>query len=183
MKVATTIKLSLTMLAAAFLLFSASKFVQADEFRRQHAEQEQIKTVVSRQLDCLAKNIYFEAGNEPFEGKLAVAQVTINRSNHSRFPSDVCDVVYEKTRNAETGKIVCQFSWFCEPRKKITDKFMWEESMLVAKLALVGEMRHEKLENALFYHANYVNPGWKGVRKITQIGRHIFYEKPSLGRS
>jgi spore germination cell wall hydrolase CwlJ-like protein len=28
------------------------------------------------QLDCLARNIYHEAGYEPFEGKVAVAQVT-----------------------------------------------------------------------------------------------------------
>ena len=32
-----------------------------------------------RQLGCLAKNIYHEAGSEPFEGKAAVAQVTLNR--------------------------------------------------------------------------------------------------------
>jgi hypothetical protein len=29
-----------------------------------------------RQLACLTKNIYYEAGGEPFEGKVAVAQVT-----------------------------------------------------------------------------------------------------------
>ena len=28
-----------------------------------------------RQLECLSKNIYYEAGSEPFEGKVAVAQV------------------------------------------------------------------------------------------------------------
>jgi len=33
-----------------------------------------------RQLTCLAKNIYHEAASEPFEGKVAVAQVTINRA-------------------------------------------------------------------------------------------------------
>ena len=33
-----------------------------------------------RQLDCLAKNIYHEAAGEPFEGKVAVAQVTMNRA-------------------------------------------------------------------------------------------------------
>ena len=34
-----------------------------------------------RQLSCLARNIYFEAGSEPFEGKVAVAQVTLNRAD------------------------------------------------------------------------------------------------------
>jgi spore germination cell wall hydrolase CwlJ-like protein len=30
-----------------------------------------------RQLECLARNIYFESGTESFEGKVAVAQVSI----------------------------------------------------------------------------------------------------------
>ena len=42
-----------------------------------------------KQLDCLARNIYHEAGYEPFEGKVAVAQVTINRSKSDKFPSDI----------------------------------------------------------------------------------------------
>ena len=28
-----------------------------------------------RHLECLARNIYYEAGFEPFEGKVAVAQI------------------------------------------------------------------------------------------------------------
>ena len=32
-----------------------------------------------KQLDCLTRNIYWEAASEPFEGKVAVAQVTLNR--------------------------------------------------------------------------------------------------------
>ena len=49
-----------------------------------------------RQLTCLAKNIYHEAATEPFEGKVAVAQVTINRAESGKFPSDICNVVYQK---------------------------------------------------------------------------------------
>ena len=33
----------------------------------------------AKQLDCLTRNIYWESASEPFEGKVAVAQVTINR--------------------------------------------------------------------------------------------------------
>ena len=62
-----------------------------------------------RQLECLARNIYHEAGNEPFEGKVAVAQVTINRSESGMFPSDLCKVIYQKNKfmdpfgNMESG--------------------------------------------------------------------------------
>ena len=39
----------------------------------------------SKDVDCLAHNIYYEAGNEPEEGKVAVAMVTINRVRDGRF--------------------------------------------------------------------------------------------------
>ena len=45
-----------------------------------------------QQLDCLAINIYREAGYEPFEGKVAVAQVTLNRVQAGVFGKDVCGV-------------------------------------------------------------------------------------------
>ena len=48
-----------------------------------------------KQLECLAKNIYFEARNEPFVGQFAVALVTLNRVHDTDFPNTVCEVVYE----------------------------------------------------------------------------------------
>jgi spore germination cell wall hydrolase CwlJ-like protein len=51
---------------------------------------------VLKQLDCLTRNIYWEAGSEPFEGKVGVAQVTMNRLNDGRFADSVCGVVYQK---------------------------------------------------------------------------------------
>ena len=67
---------------------------------------------VEKNLSCLAINIYKEAANEPFEGKVAVAQVTINRTKNPNFPDTICDVVYQK--NTFMGKVVCQFSWYCD---------------------------------------------------------------------
>ena len=52
--------------------------------------------VIDQELNCMAMNIYREAAGEPFEGKVAVAQVTMNRVNHTDFPKSVCAVVYEK---------------------------------------------------------------------------------------
>jgi hypothetical protein len=43
-----------------------------------------------KQLDCLTRNIYWEAASEPFEGKVAVAQVTMNRLESGRFGDSVC---------------------------------------------------------------------------------------------
>jgi spore germination cell wall hydrolase CwlJ-like protein len=126
-----------------------------------------------KQLNCLAKNIYFEAAHEPFEGKVAVAQVTINRSNSGRYPSDICDVVYQK--NVFYGKVVCQFSWYCETGPKVIgNTASYKESMEVAKKVLLENFRLPSLKEAYFYHADYVSPNWNKP-KITKIGRHIFY--------
>ena len=38
---------------------------------------------------CLAKNIYFEAGVESTAGKLAVANVTINRTLRNNYPNSI----------------------------------------------------------------------------------------------
>ena len=55
------------------------------------------KKVDTKELKCLSKNIYFEAGSEPIEGKVAVGLVTLNRVNDGRFGSSVCDVVSQQT--------------------------------------------------------------------------------------
>ena len=131
--------------------------------------------VRERQLGCLAKNIYNEAGNEPFEGKVAVAQVTMNRASSGKFPSDVCGVIYQK--NIVYEKVLCQFSWVCDRvvGTRPVNKTAYNESMEVAKKVLLEEYRLPGLTEAMYYHADYINPGW-GKPKITQIGHHIFYK-------
>ena len=128
----------------------------------------------TRQLECLTRNIYWEAANEPFEGKVAVAQVTLNRMQSGKFPDSVCGVVHQK--NVFYEKVVCQFSWYCEGNHKIKPihKPLWRESEEVAKKVLLEGFRLPGLKNALYYHAEYINPGWQ-LPKIDQIGRHIFY--------
>jgi spore germination cell wall hydrolase CwlJ-like protein len=132
-------------------------------------------TNVDKTLDCLALNIYREAGHESFEGKVAVAQVTLNRVDHHAFPKDVCGVVYQK--NVIMEKVVCQFSWHCMtfPQHKPNDA-AYKESYAVAKKVLLEGFRLDSLEKAIYYHAVYVKPNWPYV-KITQIGNHIFYKE------
>jgi spore germination cell wall hydrolase CwlJ-like protein len=131
-----------------------------------------------KQLDCLTRNIYWEAASEPFEGKVAVAQVTLNRVESGRFANTVCGVVYQK--NVFYEKVVCQFSWFCEGNHKIRAVYqpMWQESELVAKKVLLENFRLPSMKNALYYHADYVNPNWHKAR-IDKIGRHVFYGEKS----
>jgi spore germination cell wall hydrolase CwlJ-like protein len=122
-----------------------------------------------KQIDCLAKNIYFEAGFEPADGQVAVALVTLNRVNDPRFPKDICSVVEQKTKST------CQFSWFCSnpPLKNTT---VYNASLQVALWVYANyEILDDTTKGALYYHADYVNPRWK-LEKTTVIGRHIFYK-------
>ena len=132
---------------------------------------QQVAENYNKQVDCLAKNIYYESANETYEGKLAVAQVTLNRVNSPKYPKDVCAVVYQKTQST------CQFSWTCTAMAVIKDKYQWEESLMIAKRALTQPVLHDIIAktNALYYHANYVNPGWNKTKVVARIGNHIFY--------
>lgn len=127
-----------------------------------------------KQLECLARNIYHEAGYEPFEGKVAVAQVTINRAESGQFPNDICRVVYQK--NIVYEKVFCQFSWYCESpsAKKPLNNAVYTESMEVAKKVLLEGFRLPNLKNALYFHGDYISPGWN-KKPVAKIGRHIFY--------
>lgn len=128
-----------------------------------------------RQLECLSRNIYYEAGSEPFEGKVAVAQVTLNRVESGKFPPDICKVIYQK--NVFMEKVVCQFSWYCENAGKLKPVHgtNYTESVAAAKKVLLENFRLDGLKEAMFYHADYVNPGWN-KEKVAKIGRHIFYK-------
>jgi spore germination cell wall hydrolase CwlJ-like protein len=127
-----------------------------------------------RHIECLAKNIYFEARSESYEGQLAVAQITLNRMNDPKYPKDVCDVVYQK--KTKENRVVCQFSWTCFHQPDIKDIEAWHLSIEIAKHALTHKVVHDILakSNALYYHATYVKPKWQ-VKKVTKIGKHIFY--------
>lgn len=118
---------------------------------------------------CMAKNIYHEAATESKLGKYAVAQVTINRTKDPRFEDGICEVVLEPY----------QFSWANNRRMQWTTPRgpNWEESKRIARDVIVEGKRVHGMNEALFYHADYVRPYWaRAKRRLAQIGAHIFYE-------
>lgn len=132
-----------------------------------------------KEVQCLAQNIYYEARGEPIEGKLAIANTTINRVRSLLYPPSICDVVWQPF----------QFSWTAMHRKYIKphDQVRWEEAQLIARRALEGG-RLDNLEDvtqgATNFHTVYVHPKWKKdkeLEKTVKIGHHIFYRpKPML---
>ena len=118
----------------------------------------------------LAMNIYYEAGNQPYLGKIAVGIVTLNRVNDRRWPKTIREVVTQPA----------QFSWYNPNAERAPrNKTQWEESQQIAKLLLTKTPDNaiiKLLEGATFFHAVYVKPDWsKNLDKVVQIGDHIFY--------
>lgn len=126
-----------------------------------------------KDVECLARNIFYEAGGESREGKIAVAQVTLNRAQDPRFGRSVCEVVRARTtvvkdrevKRTEMVKVgyfgrpeavtktemvrqpvtVCQFSWMCGTAKKPKpDDERWVESREIAEAVARGELQHER---------------------------------------
>lgn len=122
---------------------------------------------------CMAVAIFFEAGNQSYEGKLAVGNVIENRVQSNRYPDDICSVVYDGKAFSFThdGKSD-------DPTRHTdpADVRAWEDSRRAARVIMNGELDVRIV--ATHYHANYVNPWW--ADKITYVGRiddHLFYEE------
>ena len=52
----------------------------------------------SRELECLAVGIYYEAKSESLKGQLAVGHVIANRAESGRFPSSYCGVLFQRSQ-------------------------------------------------------------------------------------
>lgn len=160
-------------LSAMFLTAAASS--NFFEPKIIEVEYDQLTKDAKRQVDCLAENIYHEAKSESASGQIAVALVTLNRVNDQRFPKDICGVVKQKTKIEE--RVVCQFSWYCAGVRLNKNSEYYQEAL---KHALHVYANYELIDDftrgSLFYHAVYVNPGWKLLKTVV-IGRHIFYKE------
>ena len=141
----------------------------------------------SKDLHCLAMNVYHESRSENLAGKYAVADVVMNRVRDDRYPSDVCSVVYQaETKPSWKDPDVlipkrnrCQFSWYCDGKNDdATDTDAWEESVYIAyRMLHVGKFLGIT-EGATHYHTTYVNPYWApSLQQVGTIGSHIFYRQ------
>lgn len=117
---------------------------------------------------CLAKNVYHEAGVESHKGKIAVAQVTLNRLHSGKWGKDVCSVVYAKS----------QFSWTLNKKKRNEQPKgkLWRDSVAAVNAFLAGE-RVQEVRKSKHYHTSYITvPKWSSAGKVAAvIGQHIFY--------
>ena len=142
------------------------------------------ETARVQELECLALNVYHESRSDNFAGRIAVADVVMNRVDSNLFPNTICEVVNQSVMrtnwkgNEVPVRGMCHFSWFCdglsdEPME--TDSY--EDAEIVAEMALRGGWRGIT-EGATHYHATYVTPNWindRGMVPVGRIGQHKFY--------
>ena len=130
---------------------------------------------------CMAKNIFFEAAVESTAGKIAVAQVTLNRVRSPKYPNTICGVVYEGKHYASgfPKRNQCQFSWYCDGRVDTPpESRLWVDAQDLAKYIILRQDDFPDItDGATHYHARYIDaPRWAGQKKITaKIDEHIFY--------
>ena len=120
----------------------------------------------SRELECLATGIYFEAKGEPLPGQLAVGKVIANRAESGgRFPGTYCGVLFQRG----------QFSFVhgrSLPSVPRSSK-QWQTAVALAKI-VDQDLKESSVGDALFFHARYVSPGWR-MKRVASIGNHVFY--------
>lgn len=114
----------------------------------------------SDDVNLLAHLVHGEAESEPYEGKVAVAAVILNRTNSDKFPHTIAGVVYQPNAFESVSNGVANG----QPS---------DESVRAAQDALNG---WDPSQGALFFW-NPSKPvsAWIWSRAIiTQIGAHVF---------
>ena len=120
----------------------------------------------SRELECLAVGVYFEAKSEPLAGQLAVGHVIANRANSGkRFPSSYCGVLFQRG----------QFSFVSGRSYPAVARGsrQWQTAVAIARI-VDQELHESAVPGALFFHAKRVSPRWR-LTRIGSVGNHVFY--------
>jgi N-acetylmuramoyl-L-alanine amidase len=129
------------------------------------AQRAAVREFHARSLDCLARNVYYEARGESLAGQYAVAEVTMNRRASLAYPKTVCEVVYQEKA----------FSWTEYEVLDEPDGDAWLRATRVAE-EVYYQRRPPALPGVLHFHAVYVRPDWaKDRKRVARIGQHVFY--------
>lgn len=118
-----------------------------------------------REVRCLADNIYHEARDQPLNGKIAVANVVMNRARSDQYPDKVCQVIHQRR----------QFSWV-SGADRVTDATSYRKSYDVAEGVYYGQYA-DVTRGSTYYHSKTVVPYWaRSLYRTVTISDHIFYK-------
>ncbi|WP_209121280.1 cell wall hydrolase [Alkalihalobacillus sp. BA299] len=117
-------------------------------------------SLTDEEKDLLERLVTAEAKSEPFDGKVAVAEVVLNRMDNEHFPDELEAVVYQEDQFSpvSNGKI---------------NKEPTKQSKKAVEVALKGT---NQTNGALyFYNDNIIKTSWLENRQTTtRIGQHVF---------
>lgn len=132
--------------------------------------------VEHEELICMARNIYHEARGEDQAGQIAVAYLTLNRVESTRFPDTICDVV---TEDRGPRAHDCQFSWWCDGKSdKPNDQDAYEKAMKVAIQTMTGRVENPVPAATHYYAPDKASPGWAlKLAEVAVIGNHRFMQE------
>ena len=129
------------------------------------------------EINCLAKNIFWEAQDQSVSGMLAVADVTLNRVNDPRWPNTICAVVEQRKWIGK--RLICQFSWFCDGKSdspKVGASQAFNLCYMLAELRLRNSDMSILPNDVYWYHNDSVRPYWASAYSpYATIGDHTFY--------
>ncbi|PFN99238.1 N-acetylmuramoyl-L-alanine amidase [Bacillus sp. AFS076308] len=113
------------------------------------------------ELDLLARLVRAEAESEPYQGKVAVACVVLNRVASSSFPNSIKEVIYQKgqfqpVRNGEINQPA-------------------DEDSIRAVQEAINEKSNVAAGSLFFYNPATATNRWLDSRATTLvIGNHVF---------
>lgn len=125
-------------------------------------------------MECLQKNIFFEARNQEPIGMAMVGIVTLQRTKMPQYPSTICGVVYQRW----------QFSWTAEKKPKINMKNAmeanaWRQSGEIARNLVKNANKLDALyKDVAYYHKTTIYPRWaNAMQREFVLQDHVFYSK------
>ena len=129
---------------------------------------------INSEVECLAKNIYFETHASSLADAMSVSDVVLNRVESTRYPNTICEVVQQGYRK---GRRDCQFSWYCDGKSdNPRNQEAWTRSLKFANDMYSYGAYRGITEGSTHYHATYVKPYWApSLDRVGRIGAHIFY--------
>ena len=124
-----------------------------------------VPDIAAADIECVAKVVHHEAGNQPRAGQLAVAHVVVNRAGSGRFPENVCDVANQP------GQFFRLASY--NPARTTA---VWRAAVDAARAALGGKSS-DMTKGAMFFRSAASRPDkfFQSRQRVIQLHDQIFY--------
>jgi len=120
---------------------------------------------VDPELECMAKVVHHEAGNQSRQGQLAVAQLIVNRMESGRFADTICGVANQPGQFFQTASY--------NPDRSGAQ---WKSALAVSRQARRGTTA-DVVPGALFFRASYASATrfFRSRQQVATLGGHVFY--------